>query len=403
MKRRRFVGMVAASAGLFVPARRSWAGAPRIGIVGAGIVGAAVADRLTRRGAEVLVFEKNEPASGATGRSFAWLNAHFSKKPHHYHLLNRLGLAAWRELDAELGSELGLRWGGTLEWAASEPAGTELRAGVRELQGWGYALRAVGAPELLNLAPGIVPGPVAAACFADAEGAVDAALATRALLRRAQSAGARVHTRCEVRALEIRDGRLRAAETTAGRFELDRIVIAGGVGTPALAAQAGLTLQLKPAPGLVLRCEPLPLRIDPVVVGPGVHVRQALDGRILVGEDPGPPSEPDHTEFLAGRAEFPEPEIAERHAQRVLAAAARFLPGLASARVEKLHLCLRPMPQDGYPAVGPAQACPDVYAAVTHSGVTLGPLLGRLIAQELLDGVSTDLLEPYRPWRQCAS
>jgi glycine/D-amino acid oxidase-like deaminating enzyme len=400
MKRRRFVGIAAASAGsLLVSARHSWAGTPRIGVVGAGIVGASVAQRLARRGAEVTLFEKDAPAAGATGRSFAWLNAHFSKKPHHYHLLNRLGIAAWRELEAEFAGELGLRWGGTLEWAAAEPAAAELRAGTRDLLGWGYAVRAITAHELTALAPRVVPGPVAAASFAETEGAVDAALATRALLRRAESDGARLHSGCEVRTLEIRAGRLRAVETTAGRFALDRLVIACGVGTPALAAQAGLALRLKPAPGLVLRTEPLPRQIEQVVVGPGVHARQAADGRILVGEDPGPPSEPDHSEFLAGRTEFPDPEIAERHARRLLAAAASFLPGLTAARVEQLQLCLRPVPVDGYPALGPAPACPDVYAAVTHSGVTLGPLLGRLIAQELLDGASTELLEPYRPTR----
>ena len=265
--------------------------------------------------------------------------------------------------------------------------------------GWGYDVRAIAAPEIAALAPRLVPGPVTAAYFAETEGAVDAARAARALLRRAQSAGARMHTACEVRTLEIHDRRLRAVETTAGRFALDRLVIACGVGTPALAAQAGLTLRLKPAPGLVLRTEPLPRQIDAVVVGPGVHARQAQDGSILVGEDPGPPRQPDHTEFLAGRTEFPDPEIAERHARRLLAGAARFWPGLSSARVERLDLCQRPVPADGYPAVGPAPACPDVYAAVTHSGVTLGPLLGRLIAQELLDGASTDLLGPYRPAR----
>lgn len=398
MRRRRFVGMVAASAGaLVVRARRSSPGTLRVGVVGAGIVGAAVAHRLARRGIEVTVFEKDRPAAGATGRSFAWLNAHHSKQPEHYHRLNRLGVAAWRELEAERGGELGVRWGGTLEWADAGPGAEELRAGVRNLLGWGYPVRAIDARELVALAPRVVPGAVAAAAFAETEGAVDAALATRALLRRAETDGARIHARCEVRTIEIRDGRLRGVETTAGPFALDRLVIACGVGTPALAAQAGLELRLRPAPGLVLHTEPLPPQVDAVVVGPRAHARQGLDGRFVLGEDPGPPREPDHAELLAGRTEFPDPETADRHARRLLAAAAAYLPGIAGARIEQVHLCLRPVPLDGYPVVGPSRACPDVYAAVTHSGVTLGPLLGRLIAQELLDGVATELLAPYRP------
>ena len=37
-----------------------------------------------------------------------------------------------------------------------------------------------------------------------------------------------------------------------------------------------------------------------------------------------------------------------------------------------------------------------MYLAVMHSGVTLAPLIGRLAAQEILDDVRVDLLEPYR-------
>ncbi|MDP8974517.1 MAG: FAD-binding oxidoreductase, partial [Actinomycetota bacterium] len=42
---------------------------------------------------------------------------------------------------------------------------------------------------------------------------------------------------------------------------------------------------------------------------------------------------------------------------------------------------------------------PGYYEAVTHSGVTLGPLLGRLLAQEILSGEVDDLISPFRPDR----
>ena len=57
------------------------------------------------------------------------------------------------------------------------------------------------------------------------------------------------------------------------------------------------------------------------------------------------------------------------------------------------------MPKDGYPVVGFAPEAPDVYFAVTHSGVTLAPILGRAAALEILEGVSLDLLADYRPAR----
>ena len=49
--------------------------APRIVVVGAGIVGASIAYHLSRRGAAVTVLDRGQPAGGATEKSFAWINA----------------------------------------------------------------------------------------------------------------------------------------------------------------------------------------------------------------------------------------------------------------------------------------------------------------------------------------
>ena len=40
-----------------------------------------------------------------------------------------------------------------------------------------------------------------------------------------------------------------------------------------------------------------------------------------------------------------------------------------------------------------------MYIALTHSGVTLAPLIGELATLEIVDGVRVQTLEPYRPER----
>jgi glycine/D-amino acid oxidase-like deaminating enzyme len=72
------------------------------------------------------------------------------------------------------------------------------------------------------------------------------------------------------------------------------------------------------------------------------------------------------------------------------------MPALAGAEVESVSLCWRPMPQDEYPILGFAPGSTSLYVTVTHSGVTLAPIIGELAAIELLDGVKVDLLAPYR-------
>ena len=61
----------------------------------------------------------------------------------------------------------------------------------------------------------------------------------------------------------------------------------------------------------------------------------------------------------------------------------------------------KPVPRDGLPAVG--AVAPGVYAIVTHSGVTLGPLLGALAAKGILEGIDLPLLNSYRPDRFAAN
>jgi glycine/D-amino acid oxidase-like deaminating enzyme len=53
------------------------------------------------------------------------------------------------------------------------------------------------------------------------------------------------------------------------------------------------------------------------------------------------------------------------------------------------------MSKHGFPFIGLAGNYPNLYIAVTH-GVTLASILGELVTQELLDGVSVAMLEPYR-------
>ena len=59
----------------------------------------------------------------------------------------------------------------------------------------------------------------------------------------------------------------------------------------------------------------------------------------------------------------------------------------------------RPTPADGFSAVGRPRGRAGLYVAVTHSGVTLAPAIGRFAADEILDGRRDPLLTPYHPDR----
>jgi len=88
---------------------------------------------------------------------------------------------------------------------------------------------------------------------------------------------------------------------------------------------------------------------------------------------------------------------------QILDRAVRALPRLAGTTLEAARIGVRPIPADGYPLVGAAPRPGGVYVVCTHSGVTLGPLLGRLVAEEVTGGVKDPRLRPFRTERLARS
>jgi glycine/D-amino acid oxidase-like deaminating enzyme len=86
-------------------------------------------------------------------------------------------------------------------------------------------------------------------------------------------------------------------------------------------------------------------------------------------------------------------------ATALLDSARKVLPALDSVGIEAVRTTMRPIPGDGFTCVGPMPQVAGYYAAVTHSGATLAPLLGRAIADEIVRGRLRDELEPFRPAR----
>jgi glycine/D-amino acid oxidase-like deaminating enzyme len=356
----------------------------RIVIAGGGIIGANLAYRFAKRGADVTLLERDGPARGATANSFAWINATYSKQPAAYFLLNRLGIEAWYQLDRELPGALPLRWGGSVEWYGDAQRAAQFRDEIRHHQAWGYPAHAIDEAALRVLEPHIEPGPIAAAAHAEIEGNVDPVRVTEVLLDHAKREGARVSYPAEVTGLDERNGRLRAVRTTTGDVEADVLIVACGRDTPRVAAMAGVRVPLKDSPGVLVHTPPQPRVLERVVLSPIAHMKQKPDGRIVTG---------------AGFGGSPTTETSRESAERFLKTASRILPSLATIDVEKVTLGWRPLPQDEFPIVGFPPSRRDVYITVMHSGVTLSPLVAHLAAIEILDGVEADPLAPYRPGR----
>jgi glycine/D-amino acid oxidase-like deaminating enzyme len=75
------------------------------------------------------------------------------------------------------------------------------------------------------------------------------------------------------------------------------------------------------------------------------------------------------------------------------------LPDAGALTISQVLLGTRPVPADGLPVLGYAPGHANLYLAVTHSGVTLAPLIADLCVMETLDASNSPLLNSFRPAR----
>jgi glycine/D-amino acid oxidase-like deaminating enzyme len=378
MQRRTVLELLSGMAIAGFPALNISAQPRRIVIAGGGILGANIAYQLSKRGAAVTLLERAAPASGATANSFAWLNA--KKRPVDYFNLSRLGILAWREIDREFGGRLPVKWGGSVEWRADPKQAPMMADEVRAFQAWGYEAHVIDQARLKAMEPNIVPGALTIAAHWGDEGHADPVGVTQAILAQAVKYGTDVQYPAEIVGLEMRSGKLRAVKSSKGEIEADVLVIACGVETPRLATMAGITVPLQSAtPGVLAHVVPQERTVDRVILSPLGNIKQKPDGRIVVGNDFGASED---NSLDAGR--------------KMLQTMAAVLPSLGKASLEKMTLGHRPIPKDGRPIVGFPAGRSDIYLTVMHSGMTLGPLVGRVAATEILDGVTVEPLAAYR-------
>ena len=365
-------------------------------IVGGGIVGASIAYYLAKGGAAITLIERHELATRASRGTFAWLNATWAKQPQDYHRLNQMGMAGWKEIEADLG--LPIKWSGSIEWFADEERQDLLAEQIAEQVTWGEPARMVGREELDRMEPKVDFGGATIAALSPNDGALDPVLATRMLVESAVGNGAEVLTNCEV--TDVREGDGAVLETSCGPIECDRFVLATGADPLATQSLAGIGIPQRSTPGVIAITAPMEPVIDTMIVAPGVHIHQRLDGRVVLGEQDGAPQTEAHAARLAGRPNgFPTKELAQEHAGRIIAIAEHFVPALAEATIEDVYIGWRPLPLDGHPVIGASPAVPSAYIAIAHSGVTLAPIIGKLAAQELLTGRASERLADYRPIR----
>lgn len=349
-------------------------------IVGAGIIGAALAYALSRHGAAVTVVDSHAPAAGATGRSFGWINASFYADAAHF-ALRAEGIEAYRRLCRDL--DLPVTWAGCVCW---ENEAAALEEQTQELQALGYAAKIIERADFARLEPNVRP-PQRAVLF-ETEAAAEPGALTQRLLA---ASGARVISGCAVDAIETRGGKVSGVRLMGDVLPADRVIVAAGTDSVDLLAGCGVALPLLQRPGAIFQTAPLPPILSHVCVAPIGEFRQNAQGCIVMPTAVA--HQADDSTVLSARPDV----LADAAAARLQDALQR-----VEVRWQQVAIAARPVPQDGVPVVG---ACgPNgLHTAVMHSGVTLGPVVAEVLAAQVMDiplsNAQTALIAPYAPDR----
>lgn len=346
----------------------------KIIVVGAGIIGASIAWHLQRKGASVTVIA--EKAGGeATPNSFSWINASWGN-PEFYFRLRHRSMAEWSRLASEVAG-LPLSWCGGLCWDMPE---AELDAYLAQHHGWGYDIQPVNRAAIAAIEPNLADPPAFAVHVAE-EGAVEPVTAARLLLDAAARHGATLSYGIKVTRLLQTNGRITGVETADGPLLADHVVLAAGAGIVSLAVSAGIDVPLETPPGLIAHSHPAPRLLNGLVMAPGLHMRQTLEGRIIAGSDFG----------------GTDPGIDPQEAAGELLAKVRSMLRDSNGLALDFHtIGYRPTPKDGFPIIGGAEGVPGLYLAVLHSGVTLAPIVGVLASEEIIGAQPQAELAPFR-------
>ncbi|MYW66918.1 FAD-dependent oxidoreductase [Streptomyces sp. SID8379] len=361
----------------------------RVAVVGAGVVGACVAWNLSRQGAEVVLIDAGRPGEGVTNWSFSWANASNKTVTRAYFDLNVAGMEAHRELAGTVGPDAWWYPSGHLRWADDPAAESKLLTTAGLLAVWGYRTEVrTGAEVRRRLEPALAVRDEAAVVFYPDEAWVHGRHLVGRLVEEADACGAELRSGTAVRDIGTgSDGGVGSVGLADGtRIDVDVVVNAAGPGAHAVAALVGRELPMRREPGVVTRLGCARVPVHRAMHAPHVEIRPDGDGSVVLHSR--------EVDALIDTEQGPADLARLLHAE-----ARHVVPELGDSRISRTRVVERPIPADGFPSVGAVPSVPGYYEAVTHSGITLGPVLGRLLASEILTGKSDDLLTGFHPER----
>jgi sarcosine oxidase subunit beta len=381
-------------------------------VVGGGIAGASAAYHLAAHGRRVVLVERGDIASGASGvnagaiDSIGWGHA-----PDLQAHLTAGSVDIFKAVQLDEGEDIEFRQSGALQVIHTAAQYEFERRRVETLRARGHQVELLTTREARSLEPGLSPA-LLGAMYSPLRSQADPRRATCAFALLAERRGARVLTNHAVTALAPRPAGGWIAGAAGGQIVAGALVIAAGAWCGPVGALLGLDIPVVPVRGQMWATAPAPPGVFQTIssaesqhawdVDPGaeppfltirkgarvtrhLYGRQRRDGAIIFGGD----------RELAAWSTTPDPagiEVNRRHA-------AEALPFLAGLPIARTWAGLMPFPLDGTPLIGRIPGRDDLWivSGLASSGFGRGPMAGKLLADYLHTGTPAPVLASADP------
>lgn len=346
-------------------------------VIGAGVIGAAVAFELVRRGASVTLIDARTPGNGATQASGGML-APYTEAGEGGPLL-ALGARSLQQfrpfvdaVRAETDIDLNYKEAGSLHVARTDAALAHFNSTRATLASMNVPASMLAPADIHALEP-CIASDVLGGLLLPTQAHVSAPALTRALVVAATRRGATVVDGRRVTRI-VRDGETSIVETTTGPLRASRVVMAAGAWAGTVAIDGVVDhVPVKPIRGQLVHLQFDAMPLSRVTWDDRCYVIPWDDGTLLVGATMEDVGFDEHTTASGVKG--------------LLEAVCRLVPSASTAHVAATRAGLRPGTPDGLPIIGWSTVMPGLMYATGHlrNGVLLAPLTAALVADAMLD------------------
>ncbi len=386
-------------------------------IIGGGIAGASTAFHLAEQGRDVILLERGEIASEASGQNMGGLGgAGWGNNPNLLSYLTAGGVEIFKRMQIDMGYDMEFRLSGTLTAIHTDEQYEYYQDQVTTERAAGYDVELLSPREARAIEPeanGALPGYV----YSSQRGQADPVKSTRAFAHAAQIAGATINTGQNVVSITALSAGGYSVQTESTEYRCQTLVLATGAWCGPVGAMLGLNIPIVPICGQMWATASLPTRVlhtigsaessfdwskdngSDNVTPPNLthknnrritrhlYGRQRQNGEIIFGGD---------RESLGYNTSIDQAGIEVNRVH-----AAEVIPLVASLPIARTWSGLMPFSLDGAPIIGriPLRNNLFIVSGLASSGFGRGPMAGKLVADYIHTGNMSSVLAEADPAR----